>query len=294
MGRDFAECSPAARAVFEKANRLLGWDLTVLCFQGPAERLEQTDIQQPAIFVTSAAIWEAWLAAGGSRDEFACAGGLSLGEYTALYAAGALSFEDALRLVHRRGQLMQQAASASPSGMVCLIGADSATAEAVCQEVRDAQVLVPANYNCPGQIVIAGDKAACERATSTAEKHGLRAVSLAVAGAFHTPLMQSAADELSGVLDEVEFHSPRIPVISNVDAEYHGTPPEISRKLALQVTRPVRWQACVERMVGAGVTRFVEFGPGRVLTGLLRKIDRKLQAVNIATAEALGQPASPT
>lgn len=298
MGRDFAEASPAARSVFERANAVLGFDISRICFAGPADQLERTDIQQPAIFTTSAAIWEAWLAAGGAEeltvgnsagglDAFAAAGGLSLGEYTALHAAGAVSFEDGLRLVQRRGQLMQDAATAQPSGMVCLIGADESIAAKVCEEAGQGDVLVPANFNCPGQIVVAGHKAACERAIGAAERHGCRAVALAVAGAFHTPLMQPAADALAAVLDRTDFRPPNFPVISNVDAEYHRDAASIRCSLALQVTQPVRWQACVQRMAADGASRFVEFGPGRVLAGLLRKIDRKLEAVNIATAQAL-------
>lgn len=298
MGRDFAENSPAARQVFERANAVLGFDIAAICFSGPIDQLERTDIQQPAIFTTSAAIWEAWLAAGGADEiiagdsgsgvgGFTAAGGLSLGEYTALYAAGAVSFEDGLRLVRRRGQLMQQAASAQPSGMVCLVGADEVVSTNICEEARQGDVLVPANFNCPGQIVIAGHKSACERALIAAEKHGCRGVALAVAGAFHTPLMQPAADALAPVLASTDFATPKFPVISNVDAGYHRDPASIRRSLALQVTHPVRWQACVQKMAAEGISRFVEFGPGRVLTGLLRKIDRKLEAMNIAAADAL-------
>jgi len=287
MGRDVAESSAAARGVFDRANDVLGFDLARVCFDGPAAELERTDVQQPAIFVTSVAIWEAWLEAGGARETFVCSGGLSLGEYTALHVAGAVSFEDALRLVRRRGELMQQAALASPSGMVSLVGADEAMARALCDRARGGDVLAPANFNCPGQIVIAGDRAACERATALAGEVGCRAVPLAVAGAFHTPLMQTAADGLRPALERTPFTTPGMRVIANVDAEYHRDPTSMRDSLRRQVTQPVLWQRCIERMIADGVERFVEIGPGRVLTGLMRKINRNVPCVNVSTAELI-------
>lgn len=287
MGQDFAESSQAAQEVFQRADDVLGFSLSGMCFDGPATELERTDIQQPAIFVTGVAIWESFLAAGGSRDQFSFAGGLSLGEYTALHVAGAMSFEDALRLVHWRGQLMQEAATASPSGMVSIIGADEATANDLCDKARGDGVLAPANFNCPGQIVIAGSKDACERVVGFAEAASCRAIPLAVAGAFHSPLMASAAEGLSSVLADTPIQAPVLPVISNVTANYHGDPDSIRESLRRQVVEPVRWQRCIERMIADGVERFVEFGPGRVLTGLMRKIDRKRTTINISTAESL-------
>jgi [acyl-carrier-protein] S-malonyltransferase len=287
MGRDVAESSAAARGVFDRANDVLGFDLARMCFDGPTAELEGTDVQQPAIFVTSVAIWEAWLEAGGARETFVCSGGLSLGEYTALHVAGAVSFEDALRLVRRRGELMQQAALASPSGMVSLVGADEAMARVLCDRARGGDVLAPANFNCPGQIVIAGDRAACERATALAGEVGCRAVPLAVAGAFHTPLMQTAADGLRPVLEQTPFTTPGMRVIANVDAEYHRDPTSMRDSLRRQVTQPVLWQRCIERMIGDGVEQFVEIGPGRVLTGLMRKINRNVPCKNVSTAESL-------
>ena len=293
MGRDFAETSGAAQEIFRRADDVLGFALSRICFDGPAEELERTDIQQPAIFVTSAAIWAAFLEAGGGRDQFSFAGGLSLGEYTALYVAGAMSFEDALRLVHRRGQLMQEAATAAPSGMVSLIGADEATVSDLCDKARGDGVLAAANFNCPGQIVVAGSKDACERAAGLAEAASCRAIPLAVAGAFHSPLMASAAEGLAPVLAETSFQAPVLPVISNVTANYHGDPDSIRESLRRQVVEPVRWQRCVERMIADGVERFIEIGPGRVLAGLMRKIDRKRTTINIGTAVSLAaaQPA---
>lgn len=287
MGKDVAESSAAARAVFERANDVLGFDLTRVCFDGPAAELERTDVQQPAIFVTSVAIWEAWLEAGASRESTTHYGGLSLGEYTALHVAGAVSFEDALRLVRRRGELMQQAAVASPSGMVSLVGADETTAQALCERARGGDVLSPANFNCPGQIVIAGSRSACERAVALAGELQCRAVPLAVAGAFHSSLMQSAADGLEPALEDTRFITPRMKVIANVDAQYHGDPASIRDALRRQITQPVLWQRCIEQMIKDGVEQFVEIGPGRVLTGLMRKINRQISTINVSTAESI-------
>jgi [acyl-carrier-protein] S-malonyltransferase len=289
MGKDVAEASPAARAVFQRANDVLDFDVRGLCFEGPAKKLEQTDIQQPAIFVTSVAIWEAFLEAGGTVEQFACTGGLSLGEYTALHIAEAITFEDGLRLVHRRGQLMQDASMASPSGMVSLIGADEAAATALCDKARGPDVLAPANFNCPGQTVISGSRAACDRALGLAEDFNCRAVALPVAGAFHSPLMEPAASGLWPVLQETHFAEPAVPVIANVDAAFHDDTAAIRESLRRQVTQPVLWRRCIEHMIAEGVERFVEVGPGRVLTGLMRKINRKMAAVNVSTEDSIAE-----
>jgi [acyl-carrier-protein] S-malonyltransferase len=286
MGRDAYESSARARALFDRADEVLGFALARLCFDGPAAELERTDIQQPAIFVASAALWATLEEAGVGIGRFCAAAGLSLGEYTALYAAGAMVFEDALRLVHRRGVLMQQAATALPSGMVSLLGADSETAGRLCAELREDDVLVPANFNAPGQVVVSGSRAACQRVVDEAERFGCRAVALAVAGAFHSPLMAPAAEALSGALADIAVSVPTVPVLSNVSGAPHAEPASIRDLLRQQLTAPVRWQACVERMIRDGAIRFVEVGPGRVLTGLLRKIDRGMNALTVNTAVA--------
>ncbi len=287
MGREVATHSSRAQAVFDQANELLGFDLAGVCFEGPAGQLEQTDIQQPAIFVTSVAIWEAFLDRGGSRDTFSWAAGLSLGEYTALHVAGAVSFEDALRLVRRRGQLMQEASDACASGMVSLIGADEEKANALCDQTRGSGVLVPANFNCPGQIVVSGSQDACTRAIEQASEVGCKAVALPVAGAFHSPLMQPAADGLAAVLAETSFTTPAMAVIANVNARAHEGGETTRDWLRRQVTEPVLWQRCIENMIAAGAGRFYEVGPGRVLTGLMRKINRKVSAVNVSTLDSI-------
>lgn len=288
MGQDVAGQFPAAAETFAQADQVLGFGLSQLCFEGPADKLNATDIQQPAIFTTSVAIFRAALDAGLFKaDQFGYMAGLSLGEYTALHLAGAMSFEDALRLVHKRGQLMQRAAEASPGGMVSLMGLDESQTLALCERVADKGRIGPANFNCPGQIVISGDKSACDAAAGLAEEFGGRAIPLDVAGAFHSELMRPAADALRETLAATEIEPPRCKVVSNVDVELHDEPDVIRESLYRQVFNPVRWQACVEHMIAAGAGGFWEVGPKRVLTGLNRKIDRKAKTTNISKLENL-------
>lgn len=291
MGKDIAAVSPAAAAVFEQANTIVGYDLRAICFEGPAEKLEQTDIQQPAIFTTSVAIWRALNDGKDVCEAPVAMAGLSLGEYTALYAAGAVAFEDALRLVKRRGELMQMAAQLKASGMVTALGLDLPAVERVCAGAASAGIIGPANFNCPGQIVLSGEKSACEAAAKLIEAEGGRAIPLKVAGAFHSALMKPAADGLAEMLESTSFHSPRVPVLANVNCEYHTQAANIRRWLADQLTQPVRWQASMERLIAEGIERFIEIGPGRVLTGLMKKISRQAPVVNISTADALQQAA---
>jgi [acyl-carrier-protein] S-malonyltransferase len=288
MGKDVAEGYPVAADMFAQADGVLPFGLSRLCFEGPAERLNATDIQQPAIFATSVAIFRAALDAGRfAADQFAAMGGLSLGEYTALHLAGSLSFEDALRLVHRRGQLMQQAAENYPGGMVSLMGMDEDNVLALCERVADKGRVGPANFNCPGQIVVSGDKAACGAVVELAEEFDGKAVPLQVAGAFHSELMRAAADALRPALQECEFRKPAVRVIANVDAEYHTEPDAIRDSLYRQIFNPVRWQACVERLIADGCDTFWEVGPNRVLTGLMRRINRSVKTINVSSADRL-------
>ncbi|MCB9856818.1 MAG: ACP S-malonyltransferase [Phycisphaerales bacterium] len=288
MGKDVADVSAAARKVYADANRILGWDLTTLCFEGPAERLNATDASQPAIFVTSVAIWEACKERG-LVDEWAptAMAGLSLGEYTALHLAGWFGFEAGLKLVAERGRLMQAAAESSRGGMVSIMGVDEAVVNTICAEAADGDVLAPANFNCAGQIVISGSKEACDRSVAVAEKYGARAIPLVVAGAFHSPLMQPAVDGLELALRDTEITSGTLGVVSNVSADYHADPNTVRGLLREQVAKPIRWQASIERLVAEGFDRFIEVGPGRVLTGLMRKIDRSAKALNFSAAAAL-------
>lgn len=288
MGQDVAEQYSVAAETFARADEVLGLDISRLCFEGPAETLNATDIQQPAIFTTSVALFRAAVDAKiVSAEGFRAMGGLSLGEYTALHLAGAISFDDALRVVQRRGRLMQECCEKYPGGMVSLMGLDETQALTLCERVAGAGRVRPANFNCPGQIVISGDKAACEAAVKVAEELGGKAVPLQVAGAFHSDLMRDAAEGLRPMLAQTEFRRPGVAVTANVDARYHGEPDEIRTRLYEQVFNPVRWQACVERMMGDGCDLFWEIGPNRVLTGLMRKINRKTRTINLSTAQRL-------
>ncbi len=293
MGADYWKVSPAAREVYRRADDILGFALSRLCFEGPAERLNRTDASQPAIFVTSIAIWrarqEAGLAAHWSPQAMA---GLSLGEYTALHVAGWIGFEDGLKLVAERGRLMQAAAEATSGGMVSIMGVSEEEVRRLCDAAAEGLVLAPANFNCPGQIVISGDQKACERALRLAESFGARAVPLTVAGAFHSPLMESAVSGLKTALLGVPIRVGQIGVVSNVSADYHDDPNSVRDLLREQVARPIRWQASVERLIGQGFDRFIEVGPGRVLTGLMRKINRTVEMINWSGAAGLDSASS--
>lgn len=280
MGRVWAEVSPEAAAVFAEANDLLGLDLRKLCFEGPEDQLNRTDIAQAAIYTTSVACYRA-LVARGALGPIKATAGLSLGEFTALHLAGAFDFATGLKLVRLRGQAMQDAADASAGGMVALIGADDAQAEALCDEARGSDVLTPANFNAPGQIVISGSAAACERALGVVEKMGLRATPLKVAGAFHSPLMQPAADRLAAALQEAAWSSPSVPVVSNVTAQPHDNDPASIRELLVaQLTSPVRWSQSMSWMIANVPGRYVELAPNKVLAGLMRRIDRNVKVEN--------------
>lgn len=285
MGADVAEAFPAAAEIFEKANDVVGFDLRRMCFEGPSEELNTTTISQPAIFVTSAALLEAFKSnAATSEIKPDVTAGLSLGEYTAFYAAAVVSFEDGLRLVQRRGQAMQAAADATEGGMVSIIGLDEGKVRQLCDEAGDGELLEPVNFNCPGQIVVSGSKTACERAEELVAKYGaIKAVRLEVAGAFHTEMMADAADALAVALRKSEIFQPSdTRIIANVDAEYYETAEGVKKGLIKQLTCAIYWQECMERLIADGVERFYEIGPGRVLTGLMRRIDRKAKVVNVS------------
>jgi [acyl-carrier-protein] S-malonyltransferase len=283
MGRQIAEKYPQARLLYERAAAILGYDLAKKCFDGPAVELDTTEISQPAIFVTSLAALE-MLKAESPDAVSSCsmAAGLSLGEYTALVFAGALSFEDGLRVVQRRGQAMQAASNAAPSGMVSVLLLDREKVEAICREASSAGLIRVANYLCPGNTVLSGEKPACARAAALAEQAGGKAVSLTVAGAFHTELMKPADEKLGVALAAVSVQQPRLAVFSNVDALPHENPAEIREILVRQVVSPVLWEDAVRNMLTAGADQFYEVGPGKVLRGLLKRIDRKIdcQTVN--------------
>ncbi|HTM55640.1 MAG TPA: ACP S-malonyltransferase [Pirellulales bacterium] len=283
MGRQVAESLPAARQLYDRANAILGYDLAKLCFEGPAEELDSTVISQPALFVTGLAAIEQ-LRHNAPDVVLACeaTAGLSLGEYTALVFAGAIEFEDALRLVAVRGEAMQEAADATPSGMVSILGLERQAVEDLCGRARREDTLQIANLLCPGNIVISGTNSACERAAEIAPAAGaMKAVPLAVAGAFHTPIMAGAVERLGEALNEARIVRPTIPVISNVDAQAHFEPEEIRRLLIRQVVSPVLWEDSMRNLLADGYDQFYEVGPGRVLRGLLKRIDRKISCQGV-------------
>jgi [acyl-carrier-protein] S-malonyltransferase len=283
MAGELAARLPAAKALFDEAADVLGYDLLAVCAGGPAERLNATDVSQPAIFVASLAALEQLKAADpAALDGATATAGLSLGEYTALVFAGALSFGDGLRVVQARGEAMQAAAEATPSGMVSILGLDAAEVEALVAEARSAGTLEVANLLCPGNTVVSGAAAAIDEVCRLSEAKGLRTVRLAVAGAFHTDLMKPADQKLAEVLGRVALTAPRIPVWSNVDARPHTDPTEIRPLLVRQVLSPVRWEETMRGLLAAGVEVFYELGPGRVLAGLLKRVQRKTDVRNVS------------
>jgi len=283
MGRILVEKHPELRNLYATANEVLGYDIAKLCFDGPAEELDSTVISQPAIFLTSIAALEALkIESPDVTLATEATAGLSLGEYTALVFAGVLSFEDGLKLVQKRGRAMQDASDATPSGMVSILGLERSQVEELCDQARGDGTLQIANLLCPGNIVISGTNAACERAAELAEKMGaMKAVPLAVAGAFHTQIMHPADVILSEVLDGIDLKKPNIPVVSNVDAQPHSDHEEIRAILVKQVLQPVLWETSMKNLLEQGFDTFYEVGPGRVLRGLLRRIERKAVCHNL-------------
>jgi [acyl-carrier-protein] S-malonyltransferase len=286
MCKELDQELPAVRSLFNRAGEVLGFDLRTLCFEGPAEALEATDVSQPAIFVASLAALES-LKANDPKVVEACQGaaGLSLGEYTALVFAGAIDFEAGLEVVRRRGQAMQAASLATPSGMATVLGLDEEKIDELCRKVAGQGRLWKANMLGPGNIVVSGESAALAAFEPIASKLGaMKVVPLSVAGAFHTDLMRPADQQLAEVLSRTSIASPRIPVYSNVDAQPHTDPDEIRRILVSQVLHRVRWEESMRRMLADGFDTFYEIGPGRVLAGLLKRIDRKTPCTNIAAS----------
>ncbi len=290
MGKEVAGTFRAAAEIFKRANEVVGFDLSGVCFEGRAERLNTTTVSQPAIFATSAAILEVLRTNPATMDIKAdVTAGLSLGEYTALYAAGVIGFEDALILVQKRGEAMQAAAEATDGAMVSIIGLEEEQVRQLCSEASEGELLAAVNFNCPGQIVVSGAKGACERAEKLAGERGaIKAVRLEVAGAFHTEMMAAAADALGEALAKCKVSEPSdIKIIANIDAEYYESAEKIKEGLIKQLTCPILWQKCMEKLTGDGAERFYEIGPGRVLTGLMRRINRKIKVENISSLSSL-------
>ena len=277
MCRTIVEKYPAARDLFDRANEQLGFDLASLCFDGPQEELDKTNISQPALFVSSLAALEMLRVENPDViGQCEIAAGLSLGEYTALTFAGAMSFEDGLRVVQKRGEAMQAAADARASGMVSALLLQDDAVQQVVEQAGEAGQIWVANYLCPMNTVLSGETSACDRAEALIEEAGGRAIRLSVAGAFHTEIMHSAVEELAAVLESVELKSPTVPVVSNVDAQTHTDPAELRSLLVKQVENPVLWEKSVRAMLDSGVDQFYEIGPGKVLKGLLKRIARKV------------------
>lgn len=280
MGKELYESSALAKELFDKANEILGFNITDTMFAGTDEQLKETRVTQPAVFLHSVIS----ALCMGDKMEASMMAGHSLGEFSALVVAGALSFEDGLRLVAARANAMQKACEANPGMMAAIIGLPDEKVEEVCQEVSDGgKTVVPANYNCPGQLVISGENEgimeACDKLKAAGAK---RALPLKVGGAFHSPLMQPAKDELQAAIERTTFSDPKCPVYQNVDGKAHEDAADIKRNLIAQLTSPVRWTLSVQNMIAAGADDFTECGPGKALQGMIGRIDRDVNAHGIA------------
>jgi [acyl-carrier-protein] S-malonyltransferase len=283
MGKDLAEKFPSAKAWFDRANAALGYDLAGVCFNGPETDLTKTENAQPGIFLVSWVCFQL-LKEQMPNMKFEATAGLSLGEFTALTAAGAMSFEDGLRVVRQRGKFMQEACDVTKGGMAAIIGLAEAPTREVCAEAG----VVLANLNCPGQLVISGAAEKITKACELAKAKGAkRALPLPVAGAYHSPLMASAQPKLGAELAKVNLVSPAVPVISNVTAQAHGSAAEISAKLVEQVCASVRWEESLRALLAQGYTRFIELGPGTALSGFMKRIDKTATMLNVADAASL-------
>lgn len=285
MGVAIVQAYPELQSLYQDASNILGFDLLKTCTEGPEEKLRETNIAQPALFVTGLAAANVLQAAGVQPH---AAAGHSIGEYAALVAAGVLSFGDALKLVKERGRLMQLAGQTRPGGMAAILGMEASALETLCSAAKPIGICVPVNYNSPEQIVIAGEVAAlqevCKRATEAGAK---RVIPLNVAGAFHSPLMSDAAATMTELLKKTTFNDARFPVAMNVDGKLHTQAEDIRQTLSLQLNSPVRWTTAIETLAAYGITTFIECGAGRVLSGLLRRINKQLEFHSTETPEAL-------
>lgn len=279
MGKDLYENSAEAKALFEKANDILGFDITKIMFEGEVEDLKQTKVTQPAIFLHSVLLAK-------TLKDFApdMVAGHSLGEFSALVANGTLTFEDGLKLVSQRAMAMQKACEMEPSTMAAIVGLEDAVVEEICASIDD--VVVPANYNCPGQLVISGSEAGIDKACELlTEKGAKRALKLVVGGAFHSPFMEPAREELAAAIEATTFSTPACPVYQNVDAKPVSDPAVIKENLIAQLTAPVKWTQIVQNMIADGATSFTEVGPGKVLQGLVKKVDRSMETIGVNSFE---------
>lgn len=285
MGKELFENFGQARQVFEEADDALHFSISKLCFEGPGEALKLTENTQPAILTTSIAV----LRVLQNEKEFTpqLAAGHSLGEYSALVASGALTFGDAVRIVRLRGRFMQEAVPVGEGGMAAILGMEQGEVERLCKEVAGGEILVPANYNSPGQIVISGHLKAVERAVEAVNQKGKRAVLLPVSAPFHSPLMKGAGERLARELEGISIEDLKVPVVTNVEAEINTLKERVKNLLVAQVSSPVRWEESMKRMVFEGIERVLEIGPGKVLSGLMRRIDSRIETGNIEDIQSL-------
>jgi len=286
MGREFYENYPEARAIFERADEALGFSISEMCFSGPEEELNKTVNTQPAVLTVSVACLEVLRRSGGPLPS--AVAGHSLGEYTALVAAGSLLFEDAVRLVRKRGQYMQEAVPLGTGGMAAVMGISSDEVREVCRKASGAGIIEAVNLNCPGQVVVAGDNAGLEAARLLAKEAGAkRFVPLPVSAPFHSSMMKPAGERLAGDLDKISVSDPGVTVVANVTADFVRTGPEIKSLLIRQVYSPVHWEESVRRLIDSGITTIVEVGPGKVLSGLVKKISRETMVCNVEDRASL-------
>ncbi len=285
MGKDLYNDFPVCREVFDKANEILGYDLKSICFEGPEELLKQTENTQPALFVHSLAIFE-------MLKDFNVDGvaGHSLGEYSALTAAGVFKFEDALRLVRLRGQLMQISGNINPGTMAAIVGLSIEKLNEICESLKEVGIVQPANFNSPGQIVISGEVNTVRKAVEIAKQNGAKlAKELVVSGAFHSPLMNYAYERIADALNKVEMSEPKFPVYSNVTGDKFENVDQIRKLLIEQIISPVKWQQIIEKMIEHGIKTFVEIGAGKVLAGLIKRINSEVEVITVGNSDELKQ-----
>jgi [acyl-carrier-protein] S-malonyltransferase len=285
MGKEFHDQFRAAREVFEEADDTLRFSISKLCFQGPEEELKLTENTQPAILTTSIATFKVLQTEKGINPQFAA--GHSLGEYSALVASGALSFAEAVQTVRLRGKFMQEAVPVGEGAMAAILGMEREDVEKLCEEVAAGEILSPANFNCPGQIVIAGHSNAVQRAIERVKQEGKRATLLPVSAPFHSPLMKPAGARLERALEEITVRDLNVPVVTNVEAEINTSKDRVKPLLVAQVSSPVRWEESMRRMIKEGIEQVLEIGPGKVLSGLMKRIDPKIEIKNIEDIQTL-------
>ena len=285
MGKELYENFSVAKKIFEEADDTLHLSISGLCFNGPEEALKLTENTQPALLTTSIATLKVLQAEKGLIPQFTA--GHSLGEYSALVGSGAFTFAEAVKIVRLRGKFMQEAVPVGEGAMAVVLGMEREQVEKICEEVSSGEVLTPANFNCPGQIVIAGHAKAVERAIERVKKDGKKAVPLPVSAPFHSPLMKPAGERLEKALEEISVSNLRIPVVTNVEAEVNTSKDRVKGLLVAQVSSPVRWEECMRKMIGKGIEQVLEIGPGKVLSGLMKRIDNRIETGNLEDLQTL-------